>query len=619
MAEKLIFVVMPWHSVHYPSLAAGILTNLLNDRPRADYETETVYANISWAEFLAAKTDGRLGAQSFNLLGEDLFFKGTGEWIFSSALYQCKEWRVEEYRSFFGDDLHNFDIALTAHRLAYAFVDQLADEIIASGATMIGFTSVFQQNTACLALARLLKERAPEIVTLMGGANCDGVQGEAVHRNFHFLDYVFSGESDYAFPAFLDMLAGLKTVDQVPGLCWRDDDGKTVANPHGKLPQASDFRIPHHDDYFEQALNSSQGHYIEPNIVAESARGCWWGQKHHCTFCGLNGMGMAFRSKDPDAFIAELEYLLRRHQTLDVIVTDNIIDMKYITTVLPTIRRHGWDLRLHYEIKANLHREQLKALQDAGVWHIQPGIESLSTHILGLMDKGTTGARNVQLLRDCEELNLTTTWNLLCGFPGETEENYRNMEAQMPALVHLQPPSGAARLAVERFSPYFNNPSLGFSDLRPAACYRVIYDLPETELMDLVYVFEVQKAGIDDTIICEMQTAIDRWRDAYDGGSTLKRWREGDQILIEDRRIGWPQRDHLIEDPLSICLLELLDRPVQLSALVAEARKLIPDIEEAAVHEQLAAFRSDGLLYEDDGLYVGLVTAHIPFRLRLAA
>ena len=33
---------------------------------------------------------------------------------------------------------------------------------------------------------------------------------------------------------------------------------------------------------------------------SETARGCWWGERQHCTFCGLNGATMAFRSKTPE-------------------------------------------------------------------------------------------------------------------------------------------------------------------------------------------------------------------------------------------------------------------------------------------------------------------------------
>ena len=76
-------------------------------------------------------------------------------------------------------------------------------------------------------------------------------------------------------------------------------------------------------------------------------------------------------------------------------------------------------------MKANLTREQVRLLADAGVRHIQPGIESLSDHVLALMKKGVTGLRNVQLLKWCKEYGIEVDWNILYGFPGETREDYR--------------------------------------------------------------------------------------------------------------------------------------------------------------------------------------------------
>ena len=39
---------------------------------------------------------------------------------------------------------------------------------------------------------------------------------------------------------------------------------------------------------------------VRPQIPLETSRGCWWGMKHHCIFCGLNGKQMAFQDKSPD-------------------------------------------------------------------------------------------------------------------------------------------------------------------------------------------------------------------------------------------------------------------------------------------------------------------------------
>ncbi|MCE0447111.1 hypothetical protein LT493_30015 [Streptomyces tricolor] len=59
------------------------------------------------------------------------------------------------------------------------------------------------------------------------------------------------------------------------------------------------------------------------------------GEKHHCTFCGLNGFAMAFRAKPGERLWAEIDRLVRRHRILDVVTVDNIIDMAYSATSCP--------------------------------------------------------------------------------------------------------------------------------------------------------------------------------------------------------------------------------------------------------------------------------------------
>ena len=61
---------------------------------------------------------------------------------------------------------------------------------------LVGVSSTFPQNCAALALLRRLKARHPTIRTAMGGGNCEGPMGAAIHELFPFVDYVCSGEGD---------------------------------------------------------------------------------------------------------------------------------------------------------------------------------------------------------------------------------------------------------------------------------------------------------------------------------------------------------------------------------------------------------------------------------------
>src|SRR5208282_1767562 len=181
---------------------------------------------------------------------------------------------------------------------------------------------------------------------------------------------------------------------------------------------------PDYGDYFAALGRSSLGPRIKPALLIESARGCWWGAKSHCTFCGLNGSTMAFRAKSAQRVYAELVRQKSRYGIGRFLAVDNIMSYHYFRDLLPMLNEHNPGVSLFYEIKSNLKRDQVELLRDAGVLAVQPGIESLSSHVLRLMRKGVTAIQNVQLLRLCREFGIEIAWNLLYGFPGETPEDY---------------------------------------------------------------------------------------------------------------------------------------------------------------------------------------------------
>ncbi len=116
---------------------------------------------------------------------------------------------------------------------------------------------------------------------------------------------------------------------------------------------------------------------IDPLLFFETSRGCWWGQKHHCKFCGLNGATLAFRSKSPRRAIDELRYLVDRHGVHRACSSDNILDHRYFDTLLPMLREAGLDLAFVYEMKTNLTRRQVESLLEAGLGAAQLGDRDL--------------------------------------------------------------------------------------------------------------------------------------------------------------------------------------------------------------------------------------------------
>lgn len=598
---KVVLVHMPWGSIDVPSLALGILRTAAG---RAGHEVQVRYANLDFVDWVTRLTDFTLA--DYRYFSESSYFLGAGDWVFSGLLDDADR-PVDSYaRLLTKGGATDAEIALTGamHQLAPGFIREFAAELVATGAEVVGFTTTFQQNAASLAAARLIKQLRPETRIVFGGANCDGPQGAALHRNFPYVDYVVRGEGEVAFPQLLDALGAPNRAPDlagISGLCWRDSDGVARANPMSSRPlPPADIVAPDYTGYLNRLDASTATDWVAPRLVVEGSRGCWWGEKHHCTFCGLNGSFMQFRSKSPARFLDEILDLARRHQLLDFIVVDNILDMSYFDSVLRRLAESEYDLRLHFEVKANLRRGHFQQLSDAGAVQVQPGLENLSSHVLRLMDKGVTGCQNVRALRDAQSAGVTASWNYLYGFPGETAHDYTNVIAQLPALHHLEPPIGSARIAIERFSPYFDRPELGFALLQAAPQYAEIYRLPEAELTDLAYIFTSVPSGIDRAQAAELDAALATWQARYPV-SRLTYEELPDRIVLVSQRAAYDWSVLELATPPEIELFRLLDQPRSVATLAAKVSGGAPVVEPL-----LERWSALGILFHDGGHQVHL-------------
>lgn len=614
MPEQTIALVnMPFASANAPSMQVGLLKAIAATH---GIEVAAVYANVEFA--------ARIGVDLFARLS-DVHEAQLGEWVFSRAAFPSNT-RADALPGRFPAVVAALaaETGTTAARLAalrehdaVAFVAELAERLLADGLRIACFTSTFQQNVASLALARELKRRDPEVFCLFGGANFDGPMGAAYLRAFEWIDAAVVGEADEAFPAVLDaVLAGRRPLPAMPGLIDRSrlDDAPhveraTFTRPLDTLP------TPDYGDYFtalERAGLSRGGFEIPVRIPFESARGCWWGEKSHCTFCGVNGLGMGFREKSPSVVIRDLEILARRHRTVTFSAVDNILGPRLRAALTEELPRLGYDLELFYELKANLSREHVRALRNAGVDAVQPGIESLSSRLLTLMGKGIRAIQNVNALRWFRHHGVWARWSLLHGFPGEVATDYAEQAAMIPLLHHLQPPQMLCPVRVERFTPYFDGRAPGFTNLRPATAFELVY--PEhLDTAQAAYLFEADcDVLVGPQAIEPLRAAVRGWQERWeaDGMAPFLTFRNapGGLFVDDGRTAPAAPRRLYCEAPLGDVYLACLDRPRSLASAgrALDERGIAMSTEELAA--ALEAFVAKGLMLREDDLYLALAT-----------
>jgi ribosomal peptide maturation radical SAM protein 1 len=579
-------VSMPFVQINRPSIQLGLLKAIGEAH---GFPVRTLHANLDFAQRVGVERYDRLADQSRPLWGD---------WLFS----------VEAFRDTAPDpasDLvrgpdRDWLLPMREHDVP-AFLDELLAGFPWHEFRVVGFTSSFQQNVASFALARRLKERFPDIVTVFGGANLDGEMGLELVRSIDCIDLAVIGEGDLAFPQLLGALAAGTDPSVIPGVASRE----RVTPPAPARELLDDLPAPDYGEYFERAAGlglPTDGVWLP----FESARGCWWGAKHHCTFCGLNGSTMRFRSKTPRRVLDELAEQARRYRNFRFESVDNILDMAYLRELFPVIADTGADYRFFYEVKANLTRAQVKTLALGGVTRLQPGIESLSSHVLALMDKGVRAAQNVNLLRWARYYGIGVSWNILWGFPGETERDYAEQVAAVPQLAHLEPPAGADRVWLERFSPMFTRPDrFPVRHRRPEPSYRHIYPAT-TDIERVAYFFDHEPEGtLPPSAYAALGDAVRDWADAWaaDVPPSLTYRTSPGYLEIYDARHPDRAGTYTFRDTLAAIYLACADRPTTARAVQA---KLALDLPVRAVEDAFTQFGERGLMFLDGELALSL-------------
>ncbi len=618
MRQRIVLVAMPWAFLELPSIALGILSSVLQ---KAGIEPVVRSFNLTFLDWLQRhppEGGAPLTPQEYRDIADVSARCALGDWLF--ALPPFREPQAAEDARYLERLAREallppalLERAVAVRAQVPAFIDACVEEVLREGPAMVGFTTTFNQNVPSLLLARRLKERAPHVPIVFGGSNCDGPMGRALLESFDCVDVVVQGEGERVVVGLVeDVLAG-RRVTPGPGVLVRGTEPVVGEVPRVRMDEVP---VPDYGFYFQELerVVFRDRLIATVKLPVETARGCWWGQKQHCTFCGLNGSSMTFRSKSVERALRDFEELSARHRWLDFVAVDNIIDVAYLRDLLPRLEERGMDLRIFYETKANLSRKQVRDMRAAGIHRIQPGIESLSTPLLKLMRKGITAWQNVRLLKWCAEFDVGVAWNVLYGFPQEPVEEYARMAAAIPALTHLEPPT-FSRLQVQRFSPYHQRPGeLGLRLEGPLYPYAHVYPVRGERLEGLAYAFEYSHLDgrEPEDYVGPVREAIERWGRVHARNRGRLTARRGPGFLrIVDEREPFGYASYLLEGEQAEAYLAC-----EAGATAAGVHQALREAGHTGLGEQevdtfLRELVEAGLMFEADQHFVSLA---LPFR-----
>ena len=608
---------MPFASFRQPSFALGLLKSSIKDK----FKVKVFDFNVYFAEKIGADLYDRIATWHIvDLLGDRLFAQTLyGDQIppFEEYVDKVLNGNLKEHEAPYDKKLVDYAFyneLLEVEKMTDQFLEECSLVITKANPKIVAFTSMFHQQTSSLALAKRLKKVLPHVLVAFGGANCKGPMGMELMTHHTFIDCVCLGEGDSSFKKLVCACTDDQAIDvlsNIPGMIFRKDLRSDDVNPFALCSKTLEMDLnlvptPDYDDFAQLYAERKFMHKEKPRVFFEMSRGCYWGQKKRCIFCGQSSETLIFRKKNHERIVTELRKIVNEYPAFALSASDESVDegaLEALIEALSTLQRKPEIVYL--QVRPDINVKMLKKLAVCGLKRLEVGIESLSSKVLSIIGKGVNGLQNITFLKNCREAGIEPIWNFLWGFPKEPESSYKNMANLIPLLTHLHPPNYAGPFRLDRFSPCFENPyEHGIREIKPYPSYRFVYPFNE-EVVDnfaSFFTFKFQSPQNVKDYTRQLQENIFFWKEIYPKSALYY-----SQDLVIDKRSGIDEW-HIRLDPLTMAVCKASSKPVTMQEIPQRLKEMEIVKSEEEIRQSIGYLIKYGILLKEKEMYLSLVT-----------
>ena len=150
-------------------------------------------------------------------------------------------------------------------------VGMIVDEIYRHQPDIIAATTWLFNHEQLLHITARLKALLPNSCFILGGPEFLGNNEDFLHKN-PFIDCVFRGEGEEAFPQWLSCWNQPEKWNSIPGLCYMNPQKQYIDNGIARVLNFSRLVPPENSSFFN---------WSKPFVQLETTRGCF----NTCAFC----------------------------------------------------------------------------------------------------------------------------------------------------------------------------------------------------------------------------------------------------------------------------------------------------------------------------------------------
>ena len=320
---------------------------------------------------------------------------------------------------------HGIDVEIIDGYASRESHEVMVAKIIASGCSAVGFSCTTSSFPETNRIATLLKQKAPQIVTVLGGAHACTI-GAPLLDSYPALDYLVIGEGENTMLELAQ--AGFQNVENIPAVAYRGSDGQGVLGAHRELikdldslPFPAYHLLPNFPRLYKLPLFS---YPKSPNTSIISSRGC----PYACSYCDRSVFSRGFRFNSPEYILEHVAMLNRDYGIRHVFFYDDLFtfDRKRVAEFCELKAKKG--IKVSYNCIARLEHvdaELLALLKGSGCWQVNFGIESGDPEVLKKHRKFYGLDEVGQKLSMVKKAGMRVKGLFMVGLPGEDEAAIR--------------------------------------------------------------------------------------------------------------------------------------------------------------------------------------------------
>jgi tRNA A37 methylthiotransferase MiaB len=308
------------------------------------------------------------------------------------------------------------------------------------GSDVAAFSTYVWNIRMSLEIARRLKERRPETLTVFGGPQVPD-RAEEFLRAHPYVDVAVHGEGEAAFLRLLERAEGREWAD-VPSISYLDGDGRFVHQPRApRIERLDDIPSPYLSGVFDalMAANPNSIWYA----VMETNRGCPFA----CTFCDWgSAVNTRVRQFDLDRVRREIDWMAA-HNVEYVFCCDANFgmfprDVDIAQYVGRTKRATGYPIVFATQATKNATERSYAVQSQMAADGVQGAVtisyQSMDPHTLSLVRRQNISLASFSDLQArYVAAGVPTYTDMILGLPGETYDSYaRGLEGVIAAGQH---------------------------------------------------------------------------------------------------------------------------------------------------------------------------------------